>query len=234
MSLHIAAEKKDIAKTVLLPGDPLRAKFVAETYLDDYKLVNDIRNMFGYTGTYKGVPISVQGTGMGMPSMGIIASELITEYGVKNLIRIGTAGAFQESLDIGEVIIALSASTDSTFQHTYDLHGSFAPTASWDLLRKAWEASQHLGDRVNVGTVVTCDVFYEANPNWWEKWARMGVLGVEMETAALYMIAAYHRVNALSLVTVSDQFVTGERATVEERRTTFTEMMEIALETSIM
>ncbi|MDR1778547.1 MAG: purine-nucleoside phosphorylase [Clostridiales Family XIII bacterium] len=229
MSIHIAAKPGEVAETVLLPGDPLRAKFIAETYLQDVKQITDIRNMLGFTGTYKGTPVTVQGTGMGMPSIGIYTHELICEFGCKNLVRIGTAGSFREEIGIGDVVMALAASTDSGWAHTYDLRGQLAPTASWELVKKAEKAAGELGIDLKAGNIVTCDVFYEADPDWWKRWARLGVLGVEMEAAALYMNAAFYGANALALVTMSDHFVTGEAATVEQRTTSFTNMMEIAL-----
>jgi len=234
MSTHInAANKGDIAQSILLPGDPLRAKFIAENFLESPKLYNEVRNMLGYTGKYKGVPVSVQGTGMGMPSMGIYSWELIKDYGVKNLIRIGTAGSFQEHIKIKDVVFAISTSTDSNYVHAFDVPGNLAPTCSYELLRKAACAAEKLDMPVHAGNVVTCDVFYETIPDWWKKWAKMGVLAVEMEAAALYMNAAYLGANALCMVTISDQFVTGERASVEERQTSFTDMMQIALEAAI-
>ena len=232
MSLHIAASKGQIAETVLLPGDPLRAKFIAENFLESPKQYSEIRNMYGFTGTYKGVPVSVQGTGMGMPSMGIYSWELITEYQVQNLIRIGTAGAFAEDLALGDVFVAMAASTDSNYQHAFDLNGQFSPSASWDRMKKALQASQETGIPFKAGNVVTCDVFYEFG-DWWKKWAKMGVQAVEMETAALYTNAAYNHVNALSMITISDNFVTGAKSTVEERQNSFTNMMQLALETAV-
>ena len=232
MSLHIAASKGQIAESVLLPGDPLIAQFIAENFLEEPVKYTDIRNMYGYTGRYKGVPVSVQGTGMGMPSMGIYSWELITEYGCLNLIRIGTAGAFSEKLNLGDVLLALAASTDSNYQHAFDIPGTYSPSASWDLVSKAYEVSKETGIDFKAGNVVTCDVFYEFG-DWWKKWSKMGVLAVEMETAALYMNAAYNNVNALSIISISDNFVTGTKSTVEERQTSFTNMMKLALETAV-
>lgn len=188
--------------------------------------------MYGFTGTYKGVPVSVQGTGMGMPSMGIYSWELITEYGVQNLIRIGTAGAFTDELALGDIFVALAASTDSNYQHAFDLPGQYSPSASWALLTKALAASSDTGIPFKAGNVVTCDVFYEFG-DWWKKWAQMGVQAVEMETAALYMNAAYNHVNALSMISISDNFVTGAKSSVEERQNSFTNMMKLALETAV-
>lgn len=230
MSTHInAANKGDIADSILLPGDPLRAKFIAENYLSNPKCFNEIRGMLGYTGTYKGVPVSVMGTGMGMPSMGIYSWELITEYDVQNLIRIGTAGSFHEDIKIKDIVIGTAASTDSNYIHAFDVPGNYAPCASWELLSKARDASEKLDIPFKAGNIVSCDVFYEFG-DWWKKWAKMDVMAVEMEAAALYMNAAYNRVNAMAMMTISDHFVTGERSTAEERQKSFTDMMELALE----
>jgi purine-nucleoside phosphorylase len=235
MSLHIAidADKGQVAESVLLPGDPLRAKYIAETFLENPVCYTDIRNMLGYTGLYKGTPVSVQGTGMGMPSMGIYSWELINEYHVQRLFRIGTAGAFTDKLKIGDVVLALAASTDSNYQHAFDINGTYSPSASWDLVVKAQTAAKENNIEFTAGNVVTCDVFYETLPDWWQKWAKMGVLCVEMETAALYMNAAATGVDALSIITMSDHFVTGAKATVEERQTSFTNMMTMALEAAV-
>ncbi len=230
MSTHInAANKGDIADSILLPGDPLRAKFIAENYLTNPKCFNEIRGMLGYTGTYKGVPVSVMGTGMGMPSMGIYSWELITEYDVQNLIRIGTAGSFHKDIKIKDIVIGMSASTDSNYIHAFDVPGTYAPCASWELLSKARDASEKLDIPFKAGNIVSCDVFYEFG-DWWKKWAKMDVMAVEMEAAALYMNAAYNHVNAMAMMTISDHFVTGERSTAEERQKSFTDMMELALE----
>ena len=233
MSLHIdQSDKKDIAEAVLLPGDPLRAKYIAENFLTDAVCYNEIRGMYGYTGTYDGVKVSVQGTGMGAPSMGIYSYELIHGCGVKKLIRVGTAGAFHESVKIEDIVIALNASTDSNYAHTFEVNGQYSPCASWDLILKAKSAADGLGKEIHAGNVVTCDVFYEHNQDWWKKWAELGVLCVEMETAALYMNAAAAGVDALSILTMSDHFVTGEKSSPKEREQSFTDMMEIALKTA--
>ncbi|CDA92641.1 purine nucleoside phosphorylase DeoD-type [Firmicutes bacterium CAG:238] len=232
MSLHIAASKGQIAESVLLPGDPLRAQYIAENFLEEPVRYTDIRNMYGFTGRYKGVPVSVQGSGMGMPSMGIYSWELITEYGVQNLIRIGTAGAFTDELELGDVFLALAASTDSNYQHAFEVPGQYSPSASWELIKKVYVASNETGIEFKAGNVVTCDVFYEFG-DWWKKWAKMGVKAVEMETAALYMNAAYNNVNALSIISISDNFITGAKSTVEERQNSFTNMMKLALEASV-
>ncbi len=233
MSLHIEAPQGLIAPTVLLPGDPLRAKFMAETYLDDPVCHNTVRNMLGYTGTYKGVPISIQGTGMGMPSMGIYSWELIKEYGCRNLIRVGTAGSFSKKVKVRDIIVGLSASTDSNYMHAFDIPGVYAPTASESILSHLGQASLSLGIPIHGGSIVSCDVLYETNEHWWTRWANMGVIAVEMEAAALYINAAYFGVDALALMTISNDFLTGEETTSEEREKSFTEMMEISLDTAI-
>ncbi len=234
MSTHInAAGKRDIAKSVLLPGDPLRARFIAENFLTDPVCYNEIRGMLGFTGTYKGVPVSVQGTGMGMPSMGIYSWELITQYGVENLIRIGTAGSFHKDIKVKDIVVGMAASTDSNYVHAFDVPGSFAPCASYELLSKLQASSEKLGIPFRAGNIVSCDVFYELKEDWWKKWASMGVMAVEMEAAALYMNAAYNNVNAIAIMTISDHFVTGENATSQERQNSFTDMMKLALETAV-
>ncbi|MDR3294216.1 MAG: purine-nucleoside phosphorylase [Clostridiales Family XIII bacterium] len=234
MSTHInAAGKNEIAESVLLPGDPLRARFIAENFLENARCYSEIRGMFGFTGTYKGTPVSVQGTGMGMPSIGIYTWELITEYHVQNLIRIGTAGAFSRDVKIRDVVLGLSASTDSNYAHTFCLNGQLAPTASWELLLKAKAAADKLNIPVHAGNILTGDVFYELQPGWWEKWAGLGVLCVEMEAAALYMNAAANHVNALAILTMSNHFVTAEETTPKEREESFTDMMKIALDAAV-
>lgn len=232
MSLHIsinAQNQNDIAPSVLMPGDPLRAKFIAENYLTSPRCVNEVRGMLGYTGTYKGVPVTVQGSGMGMPSMGIYSWELITHYHVENIMRIGTSGSFREDIKIGDVILGLSASTDSNYVHAFNVPGNFAPCCSYQLLSKVSEASKELNIPFKAGNIVSCDVFYETQPDWWKRWASLGVMAVEMEAAALYMNAAYNNINALAITTVSDNFVTDEHATVKERQESFTDMMELSL-----
>lgn len=233
MSTHIEAPKGAIAESILLPGDPLRAKFIAENFLQGAECYNKVRNMLGFTGTYKGVPVSVQGTGMGMPSIGIYSWELITEYGVKNLIRIGTAGSFHEDIKVRDIVLGVSASCDSSYADNFDLPGRYSPAASYDLLIKANDAAKATDISFKAGNIVSTDVFYDQRPDWWKKWAAMNVMAVEMEAAALYMNAARHKANALAMVTISDHFVTGEQTTSEERQETFTEMMRLALETVI-
>jgi purine-nucleoside phosphorylase len=228
---HIQAVKKEeIAETVLLPGDPLRAKFIAENYLENARMFNAVRNMFGYTGTYKGKPVSVMGTGMGIPSMGIYSYELINFYGVKNLIRIGSAGALQPHVKIRDIVFGMSASTNSNYASQYCLPGTFAPTASWELLKKAVAVAEAKGVSYKVGNILSSDTFYHDETDSWKKWAKMGVLAVEMEAAALYMNAARAGVNALCILTISDSLVSGEETTSEERQKSFTDMMEIGLE----
>lgn len=227
---HNSAVMGDIAETILLPGDPLRAKFIAENFLEDPVQFNTVRNMFGYTGTYKGKRISVMGTGMGVPSIGIYSHELIHFYGVKNLIRVGSCGAFQEDLKLYDVIIAMGASTNSNYGHQYGLPGIYSATASWDLLYKAVKVAEDKGVPVHVGNILTSDTFYSADTEATAKWKSMNVLAAEMETYALYCNAAYAGVNALTILTVSDSIVNQEETTPEEREKSFTRMMEIALE----
>ncbi|MGL4662520.1 MAG: purine-nucleoside phosphorylase [Culicoidibacterales bacterium] len=227
---HIGAKQGEIAETILLPGDPLRAKYIAETFLEDVTQFNTVRNMFGYTGTFQGKRISVMGTGMGVPSIGIYSYELIAFYGVKNLIRIGTAGSLHESVKIRDVVIGMGASTNSNFAHQYDLPGTFAPLASYDLVKKAADTAAELGmNNIKVGNILTSDVFYDADPESWKKWSAMGIMAVEMEAAALYMNAAKLGAKALCILTISDSLVTHESTTAEERQETFTDMMQIAL-----
>lgn len=233
MSNHIAAKKGEIAETVLMPGDPLRAKFIAENFLEDAECYSEIRNMYGFTGRYKGVPVSIQGSGMGMPSMGIYSYELINDYDVKRIIRIGTAGSFHKDIEIKDIVLGLSASTDSNFSHLFKADGTYAPTASWDLILRAKKAADELEIPVHAGNIVSSDVFYKMQEDWWKTWQRLGVLAVEMEAAALYMHAAWFGIDALAILTISDHFVTGERATAEERQNSFTNMMKIALEAAI-
>ncbi|MCT4619967.1 MAG: purine-nucleoside phosphorylase [Marinisporobacter sp.] len=230
MTVHIGAKKGDIAETILLPGDPLRAKYVAENFLEDVTCYNTVRGMYGYTGTYKGRRISVQGTGMGMPSIGIYSYELISEYGVKNLIRIGSCGSYQADVKVRDVILAMSASTNSSYAEQYGLPGTYAPSASFDLLLKAKNIADEKGIPTKVGNILSSDIFYNADVDAWKKWAEMGVLAVEMEAAALYMNAAKLGANALTILTVSDSLVSHEETTAEEREKTLTDMIEIALE----
>ncbi|NLK71789.1 MAG: purine-nucleoside phosphorylase, partial [Clostridiales bacterium] len=217
-------------ETVLMPGDPLRAKYIAENFLENTVCYNQVRGMYGFTGTYKGKKVSVQGSGMGMPSIGIYSYELITQFGVKNLIRVGSCGSLQNNVKIRDIILAVSASTNSRYVHNFNLPGDYAPTASFELLMKAWKAAETKKSKVVAGNVLSTDIFYDDDPDIWKEWAKMGVLAVEMEAAALYMNAARLGANALAILTVSDSLVTHEVTTSEEREKTFTDMMEIALE----
>ena len=230
MSIHIGAKKGDIASTVLLPGDPLRAKYIAENFLTDAICYNGVRGMYGYTGTYKGKRISVQGTGMGIPSISIYINELITNYKAKNLIRIGSCGSMQADIKIRDVILAMSASTDSNINKIRFYGMDYASTANFDLLKKAYDAALKKNIPIKVGSILTTDTFYNDDPNSWKHWANYGILAVEMETAALYTLAAKYKVNALSILTVSDSLVTREETTSEERQKTFSQMIEVALE----
>jgi purine-nucleoside phosphorylase len=232
MSVHINAKKGDIADTILLPGDPLRAKYIAETFLEDAVLYNEVRNMFGYTGTYKGKRISVQGTGMGAPSISIYVTELMNEYDVQKLIRVGTCGSIHQDVKVRDVILAQSASTDSKMNEIIFGGIDYAPTANFDLLLKAYNAGQEKGLNLRVGNVFTEDVFYNDYAEH-EKWAQYGILGLEMESAALYTLAAKYGRQALSILTVSDHLLTGEVTTAEERQTTFNDMIVVALEAAI-
>ena len=225
---HIGAKAGEIAQTVIMAGDPLRAKFMAEKYLDCPVLINSVRGMLGFTGTYKGKPVSVMGHGMGIPSIGIYTYELYNFYGVKTIVRIGSAGAYHKDLHIGDLVLAMGACTDSNYAAQYQLPGTFAPIADYGLLRKAVATCEELGYPYKVGNVLSSDVFYSDNPQG-DKWMKMGVLAVEMEAAALYMNAARSGNKAMALFTVSDHIVTGEVTTAEERQTTFTRMMDVAL-----
>jgi purine-nucleoside phosphorylase len=225
---HNSANPGQIAKSVLLPGDPLRAKFIAENFLTDPVQFNSVRGILGYTGTYSGKPVSVMATGMGCPSIGIYTYELIHFYDVENLIRIGSCGAMQPDLKLGDIVMAMGACTDSSYGNQFELPGPFAPIADFGLLRAAADSCDRLGLRYKVGNVLSSDVFYSANPKV-DKWRSMGVLCVEMEASALYMNAAYAGKRALVINTISDHVITGEVTTSEQRRTTFTNMMEVAL-----
>lgn len=227
---HIKPNGVEIAETILLPGDPLRAKFIAETFLEDYKCFNEVRGMLGYTGTYKGKKISVMGTGMGPASMGIYSWELINVFGVKNLIRIGTCGAMQENVDLYDVILAMGAATDSNYGHQFNLPGQYPLTASFELLEKAKKIADDKGQKVHIGNILSSEIFYNADPTAMKKWQEVGILSVEMESVALYWNAIKAGVNALCILTVSDHLITGAQTTPEERQTAFTNMMEIALD----
>ncbi len=230
MSVHIEAKKGDIAETILLPGDPLRAKWIAETFLENPVCFNRIRNMFGYTGTYNGKRVSVMGTGTGVPSISIYAHELINEFGVKNLIRVGSAGSYQKHIKIRDIVLAMAASSNSGVNELRFGGADYAPTADFGLFQKAVEAAKAKNIPLKAGNVFTSDEFYADNFESYKKWSKFGVLCVEMESAGLYTVAAKHNVNALSILTISDSLVTGERTTNKERESTFREMIDIALE----
>lgn len=229
MSIHIAAKPGQIADRILLPGDPLRAKFIAETFLEGAECFNEVRNMLGFTGTFKGVRVSVMGTGMGMPSLSIYVNELIRDYGVKKLIRVGTCGALRAEVKLRDTILAMSSSTDSAINRIRFNGMDYAPTASFPLLMNAWEAARESGFSPFVGPVLSSDSFYTENPEQWKLWAKFGVIGVEMETAELYTLAAKYDVQALSILTVSDHLVTKEMTSSAERQTSFKTMVETAL-----
>ncbi|MEH6942650.1 purine-nucleoside phosphorylase [Bacillus sp. JJ722] len=231
MSVHIGAKAGEIADIVLLPGDPLRAKYIAETFLENPTCYNEVRGMLGFTGTYKGKRVSVQGTGMGVPSISIYVNELIQSYDVKKLVRVGTCGAIQEDVKVRDVILAMTASTDSRVnQLTFGI--DYAPTANFELLKNAFDAGVEKGLNLKVGNVFTADMFYNDNADH-KKWAQYQILAIEMETSALYTIAAKFGRQALSVLTVSDHILTGEETTSEERQTTFNEMIEVALDAAI-
>jgi len=233
MSIHIAAKNGEIAEAVLLPGDPLRAKFVAENFLENVIQYNSVRNMFGFTGTYKGKKVSVQGTGMGIPSISIYVNELFCEYGVKRAIRIGTAGSLHKDVKIRDLVLAMSACTDSGANNIRFGGRNFAPTATFSLLKTAWDTAASRGWEPKAGPILSSDMFYTEDPLEWKLWAKFGCFAVEMECAELYTLAAKYNREALCILTISDSMVTGETTTSEERQTTFTRMMETALETAI-
>lgn len=227
---HNQAQVGEIAQTVLMPGDPLRAKFLAETYLEDVHQFNAVRNMLGYTGTYKGKKVSIMGSGMGQPSIGIYSHELFSQYGVEAIIRIGSCGALIENVHLRDVIIAQGACTDSNFAHQFELPGTYSAISSYDLLEKAVIHAKEKNVNYHVGNIIASDIFYHFDQGTTQKWASMGCLGVEMESYALFATAARLGKKALTLLTVSDSLVTDEQTTPEEREKTFTAMMEIALE----
>ncbi|CAM4023290.1 purine-nucleoside phosphorylase [Alkalicoccus chagannorensis] len=233
MSVHIGAQQGEIAEAILLPGDPLRAQYIAENFLENPVKYNDVRGMYGFTGTYKGERVSVQGTGMGVPSISIYAHELINEYGVKKLIRVGTCGAIQKDVQVRDVILGMSATTNSGVnQHQFN-GIDFAPTADFDLLKRAYDGAVNQGLQVRVGNVFTSDIFYNEDENLIPMLARHQVLAVEMESSALYTIAARFGVQALSVLTVSDHIITGEETSSQERQETFNEMVHVALAAAI-
>lgn len=230
MSTHINAKEGEIAESVLLPGDPLRAKFIAENFLEDAKCYNEVRGMYGFTGTYKGKRVSVQGTGMGQPSLSIYVNELFQFYGVQKAVRVGTCGSINKDVALRDVILASGACTDSGLNTTRFGNLHFAPVADFDLLLKAHEAAERMGIKHHVGLCNSSDVFYD-DKELWKLWAQYGVLGIEMEAAELYTLAAKFNRKALAVLTVSDHILLGGETTAEERQTTFTNMMKIALET---
>jgi purine-nucleoside phosphorylase len=229
MSTHIEATKDEIADTVLLPGDPKRAKWIADTFLENAVCYNEVRGMLGYTGFYKGKRVSVQGTGMGIPSTLIYCHELINDYGVKNLIRVGSAGSYQKNVKLRDIVIAMAASSTSGINNDRFANADYAPTVNYDLFMKACLYAKKHEIPIKAGNVLSADEFYEENPDSYKKWAKYGVLCVEMETSGLYTIAAKHNVNALTILTISDSLITGKYIAAAERETTFTKMIEIAL-----
>lgn len=229
MSYHIGAQKGDIAERILLPGDPLRAKFIAENYLEDIHCYNQVRGMFGYTGLYKGQRVSVQGTGMGIPSISIYVNELIRDYGCQELIRIGTAGSMREDIQVNDVLIASAASTNSNTMLRVFNGLNYSAAADFDLLKRADLTAEKLGITTKVVNVLSSDTFYNDDPNWYKTWAQYGVAAVEMEASALYMLAAKYRVKGLCLLTISDHIITGEMNTSEDREKRLTDMISIAL-----
>lgn len=230
---HIKATPEQIAKTVLMPGDPKRSELVAKKFLKDAVMFNDVRGVKGYTGTWKGVPVSVMASGMGMPSIGIYSYELYHGFGVENIIRIGSAGSMREDVKVRDIVLGMGACTDSAFGNQYGLDGSFAPICDYELLAKSVEISREKGFRTHVGNILSSDVFYDDNPDRNLLWRKMGVLAVEMEAAALYMNAARAGKRALAICTVSNSLVTGEELSADERETTFGEMIELALDVAI-
>jgi purine-nucleoside phosphorylase len=232
---HINARPEDFAKTVLMPGDPLRSKFIAENFLDNPKLVNNVRGIHGYTGTYKGVPVSVMASGMGMPSIGIYSYELFNFFSVENIIRVGSAGGMSESVKVRDIILAQGACTNSNFAHQYNLPGTFCPIASYDLVKLFADKAKEMKLNYHVGNLLSSDTFYGDNTveSSTPLWAKMGVIAVEMEAAGLYMTAARLNKKALAICTISDHLITGEATTAEERQLTFNEMITLALECAI-
>lgn len=230
---HINATPDDFARTVLMPGDPLRAKFIAENYLQNSVLVNNVRGIHGYTGTYNGTKVSVMASGMGMPSIGIYSYELYNFFGVENIIRVGTAGSINLNVKVRDIVIAMGACTNSNYASQYKLPGTFAPIAGYELMKTAIENAENHGANYHVGNCLSSDTFYCDDTTATEKWAKMGVMCIEMEAAALYMNAARCGKNALAIFTISDHILTGEATNAEERQTSFTQMMEIALDTAV-
>lgn len=233
MSLHIAAKKGEIADTILLPGDPLRAKFIAETYFENPVCYNEIRGILGYTGTYKGKKISVQGTGMGVPSIAIYVNELIRDYDVQTLMRVGSCGSIQKNIDLRDIVLAMTASTDSAMNRNRFGGRDHCPSANFQLLKTAAEQAESKNLPCHVGSIYTTDMFYHDDPDYWKDWASYGHLAIEMETTALYTLAAKYGARALTILTVSDNIVLGTQVSAEDREKTFTDMMEVALETAV-
>lgn len=230
---HITAKLGEIAKTVLMPGDPLRSRFIAENFLDSPVLVNNTRGVQGYTGSWKGVPVTVMASGMGIPSIGIYSWELYTEYGVENIIRVGSAGAIRDDLKLMDIVIGQGACTDSNFAHQFGLWGTFAPIADYTLMRAAIDVCEEKGLRPRVGNLLSSDNFYSDGGDSADRWKKMGVMAIEMEAAGLYMNAARLGKRALAICTISDHIYTGEELPAEKRQTSFTQMMEVALDTAV-
>ncbi|MCR4584337.1 MAG: purine-nucleoside phosphorylase [Lachnospiraceae bacterium] len=230
---HINATPDDFAKTVLMPGDPLRSKFIAENFLEDARLINNVRGVQGYTGTYKGTKVTVMASGMGIPSIGIYSYELFNFFGVENIIRIGSAGSINMDVKVRDIVFAMGASTNSNYVRQFELPGTFAPVADYELLKVGVEQAAELGARYHVGNILSSDTFYDAQADANDRWIKMGLLCIEMETAGLYMNAAYAGKRALGLFTVSDHILTHEALSAEERQNSFTQMMEIALGTAV-
>lgn len=230
---HIHAEKDDFGQTVLMPGDPLRSKFIAETFLSDAKLINNIRGVQGYTGTYKGTKVSVMASGMGIPSIGIYSYELFQFFDVQNIMRIGSAGALNTNVKIRDLVFGMGASTNSNYASQYCIPGTYAPIASYPLMKEAIRQAEALNANYHVGNILSSDTFYNDNKAANEAWQKMGILCIEMEAAALYMNAARCGKNALAILTISDHILTGEETTAQERQTSFTQMMEVALNTAV-
>ena len=230
---HNNAEKGEIAKTVLMPGDPLRARYIAEKYLDAPKMFNDVRNMFGYTGKYKGKQISVMGSGMGMPSIGIYSHELYTEYDVDNIIRIGSAGALSDDIELRDIVIGMGACTDSNYASKYKLAGTYAPIADFELLEETYQTARNLDIMVKIGNILSSDIFYNEYASVNDGWKKMNVLAVDMEAAALYMEAARNKKKALCILTISDHLYKNTKLSSNDRQESFNEMMELALESAL-
>ena len=233
MSNHIAAKVGEIAKTVLMPGDPLRSKYIAEHYLENAVLVNNIRGVQGYTGTYRGTPVTVMASGMGIPSIGIYSYELYTEYDVDTIIRIGSAGAYAVEVQLRDLVVAMGTCTSSNFAAQFELPGTYAPIATWKVLKTTADAAEKLGMQLKIGNVLSQDEFYDARPDVMDRWKQMGVLAVEMEAAGLYLTAARLQKQALAICTISDDLNTGAKLSAEERETGFHRMMELAMQVAV-